>query len=68
MLKLNTDLIIIFGVFDLVRLGGLETILSQKERHLSRFWNLSLSMFDDFLALATMRGTYMMPLLVKMFF
>lgn len=68
MLKLNTDFIIILGVFDLVRLVGLETTLSQKERHLSRFWSLSLSLFDDFRAIATMRGTSMMPLHVKMFF
>lgn len=68
MLKLKTDLIIILGVLALGMLAGLETTRSKKERHLSRFWNLSLSLFDDFLAFATIRGTYIMPLQVKMFF
>lgn len=68
MLKLNTDFIIILGVLDRVRPVGLETTLSQKERHLSRFWYLSLSLFVDFRTLAVMSGTSMMPLHVKMFF
>lgn len=68
MLKLNTDFIIILGVLDRVRPVGLETTLSQKERHLSRFWNLSFSLVADFRAVGLMRGTSMMPLHVKMFF